>query len=57
LLVVVLLWSVSHHLLAGLRHLLLDFEIGVDKEAARATAWLVNIGALVLTTLCLVSLL
>jgi succinate dehydrogenase / fumarate reductase cytochrome b subunit len=57
LLSVVLVWSLSHHLLAGLRHLLLDIGIGVDKEPARLTAWLVNSGALALTVLYLVSLL
>ena len=57
LLALVLVWSLSHHLLAGLRHLLLDIEIGVDRQAARMTAWLVNIGALALTALYLVSLL
>jgi succinate dehydrogenase / fumarate reductase cytochrome b subunit len=54
---VVLVWSLSHHLLAGFRHLLLDIGIGSDKEPARATAWVVNIGALAFTGLYLVSLL
>jgi succinate dehydrogenase / fumarate reductase cytochrome b subunit len=52
----VLVWSFCHHLLAGLRHLLLDIHIGVDKHHARLTAWLVNVGALGLTALYLVSL-
>jgi len=52
----VLVWSLCHHLLAGLRHLLLDIDIGVDKGRARISAWLVNIGALVLTAVYLVSL-
>ena len=46
---ILLIWSLSHHLLAGIRHLLLDVEIGIEKAQARASAWLVNIGALVLT--------
>ena len=53
LLSLVLVWSLSHHLLAGIRHLLLDIEIGVCKASARASAWLVNIGALMLTVLYL----
>jgi succinate dehydrogenase / fumarate reductase cytochrome b subunit len=57
LLSVVLIWSLSHHLLAGLRHLLLDIEIGVDREAARFSAWLVNLGGLLLTALYVVILL
>ena len=51
----VLVWSLSHHLLAGIRHLLLDIEIGLDKAQARFSAWLVNAGALVLTAIYLVT--
>jgi len=57
LLSVVLVWSLSHHLLAGLRHLLLDVEIGVDRRQARRSAWVVNLGGVLLTALYLVSLL
>lgn len=57
LVLLVLVWSFSHHLLAGLRHLLLDIEIGLDKSGARASAWGVNLGALAVTALYLVSLL
>jgi len=52
-----LAWSLSHHLLAGVRHLFLDMEIGVDKTSANTTAWVVNIGALLLTALYAASLL
>ena len=51
-----LVWSLSHHLLAGIRHLLLDIEIGIDRQAARFSAWLVNLGALLITLGYLVSL-
>lgn len=51
----VLAWSLAHHLLAGVRHLLLDLEIGMSRAAARRSAWLVNIGALGLTALLLVA--
>lgn len=44
-----LVWSIAHHLLAGIRHLLLDIHLGVNKTAARASAWVVNIAALLLT--------
>lgn len=53
----VLVWSLCHHLLAGIRHLLLDVEIGIERMQARTSAWLVNIGALLLTVLYLVALL
>lgn len=46
LLILVMVWSLAHHLLAGIRHLLLDADIGVDKSTARLTARIVNFGAL-----------
>ncbi|UCE77663.1 MAG: succinate dehydrogenase, cytochrome b556 subunit [Gammaproteobacteria bacterium] len=52
-LTVLLVWSFSHHLLAGVRHLLLDIEIGVQRAQARTSAWLVNLGALLLTAIYL----
>jgi succinate dehydrogenase / fumarate reductase cytochrome b subunit len=57
LLSLLLVWSLSHHLLAGIRHLLLDVEIGLEKTAARASAWLVNLGAVLATAGYAVSLL
>lgn len=38
-------WAFLHHLLAGIRFLLIDVEIGVEREQARRSAWLVNLGA------------
>jgi succinate dehydrogenase / fumarate reductase cytochrome b subunit len=35
------LWSIAHHFFAGIRFLLIDAEIGVDKGHARVGAWLV----------------
>lgn len=55
LLMLVLAWSLAHHLLAGIRHLLLDLEVGMSRRAARRSAWLVNLGALALTALLLVA--
>jgi succinate dehydrogenase / fumarate reductase cytochrome b subunit len=52
-LTVLLVWSFSHHLLAGIRHLLLDIDIGVERAQARISAWVVNLGALLLTVLYL----
>ena len=44
----VLLWllalSFAHHFLAGLRHLLLDIDIGISRRHARVSAWLVLAG-------------
>ena len=38
---ILLLWSISHHFFAGIRFLLIDAEIGVEKSQARFGAWLV----------------
>lgn len=42
-------WSVIHHLLSGIRFLVIDTGVGVRLESARLTAWGVNISALLLT--------
>jgi len=34
LLAIVCFWALVHHFLAGIRYLLIDLDIGVDKEAA-----------------------
>lgn len=34
----VCLWAFAHHFFAGLRHLLLDLDIGIDRHAARLSA-------------------
>lgn len=52
----VLAWSLFHHALAGLRCLLIDVEVGVDKPTARLTALAVNLAAPVLALLFLWSL-
>lgn len=36
-----LLWAVVHHLFAGIRFLLIDAEIGVEKQTAIRSAWAV----------------
>ena len=40
-----LLWAVLHHLFAGIRYLLIDIDIGVDKPRYRQTAWAVLVAA------------
>ena len=49
----VLLWALAHHLLAGIRYLLLDVDIGVERPGYRYTAWFVVILAPVLALLLL----
>ncbi len=41
LLQLVVLWSITHHFFAGIRFLLIDAEIGVEKSAANRGAWMV----------------
>jgi succinate dehydrogenase / fumarate reductase cytochrome b subunit len=48
-LALVLVWALSHHVLAGVRHLLMDGGVGWQLQMARRSAWLVNSGAIVLT--------
>lgn len=36
-----MLWALLHHLFAGIRYLLLDARIGIDRSSARRGAWLV----------------
>jgi succinate dehydrogenase / fumarate reductase cytochrome b subunit len=38
---VLLAWVFAHHFFAGIRHLLLDAEIGIELRHARASAWAV----------------
>ena len=45
LLLFLLLWSLFHHLLAGIRYLLIDADLGVDRRMARTTAWMVLLAA------------
>jgi succinate dehydrogenase / fumarate reductase cytochrome b subunit len=50
---VLVVWSFIHHLLSGIRFLLIDIEKGVTLQAARRSAWLVNLCAPALTLACL----
>lgn len=35
-------WALGHHLVAGVRFLLIDLDVGVVKASARQTAWLTH---------------
>ena len=50
----VLAWALVHHVLAGIRHLLMDVGIGGELERARASARLVLFAAPALALLLLV---
>ena len=45
-------WSLAHHLFAGIRFLLIDADIGIEKKSSTLGAWLV-IALAVSTTLLL----
>ena len=45
ILVVFILWALAHHVFAGLRVLLIDFGVGVEREEARRTAVVIAIGS------------
>ena len=50
----VLAWALAHHVLAGIRHLLMDVGIGSELERARASARLSLVAAPALALLLLV---
>ena len=45
------LWLFAQHFFSGLRHLLLDLDIGISKTAARSGAWLTVAGSLLAVVL------
>ncbi len=49
LLLLGLLWGYLHHLLAGLRHLFLDLDLGTELATARLTSGIVLATGIVLT--------
>lgn len=55
--VFLLMWSLLHHLLAGIRYLLIDIDLGVQKQAARHSALGVLIAGPILALLLTVGVL
>jgi succinate dehydrogenase / fumarate reductase, cytochrome b subunit len=47
LILLVLAWSLLHHLFGGIRFLLLDLGLGLDRPAARRSATIALVGAVV----------
>lgn len=45
------IWMLAHHLLAGVRHLLSDVDIGSRLAPARRSAWVVNLAAVAVALL------
>jgi len=48
LLLLVMVWSFIHHLLAGIRYLLMDAHIGNSLRTARGSAWVVNFSGFII---------
>ena len=44
---VLVIWALAHHVLAGVRHLLSDFDVCSPLRLARRSAWFVNLGGVV----------
>lgn len=51
LVLLVLIWAYLHHLIAGVRYLLLDRHVGIEKQASRTTATAVLVVSLTLTAI------
>jgi succinate dehydrogenase / fumarate reductase cytochrome b subunit len=45
----VLIWAYCHHFCAGVRHVFLDLEKGIEKETALLTSWISFAASLALT--------
>ena len=48
LLLVVLVWAAAQHVLAGMRHLLMDIGVGSPLAQARTSAWAVILAAAII---------
>lgn len=46
-------WALAHHMLAGVRHMLTDINIGSTLHTARRSAWAVNGAAAVIALLAI----
>jgi succinate dehydrogenase / fumarate reductase cytochrome b subunit len=51
LVIIALVWAYMHHFCAGIRHLVMDTHIGLDKDSARKTSVTVLVISLVVTAL------
>lgn len=49
--IIVILWALTHHSLAGVRMLLIDIGIGVEKGKARRSAWIIAVCSFAVLTI------
>jgi len=43
-----LAWTIAHHLLAGIRFLLHEIEIGTSLGASKVASWFINVAAVII---------
>ncbi len=53
----VLVWAIAHHFFAGIRFLLIDFDLGIEKTSSNISAWLVLVAEAVVVGLYIVAVL
>ena len=46
--ITVLAWAIGHHILAGIRFLLTDVDIGTSLTVSRRFAWVINLAGLLI---------
>ena len=51
LFILALVWAIMHHMFAGVRHLVMDLHVGLDKDSARKSSAAVLALSLTLTVL------
>ncbi len=51
LVLIAVVWAISHHILAGIRFLLIDIDLGLSLSTATKSSWIVNITAVIVTLL------
>lgn len=51
LVLMLMIWSLIHHLLMGIRFLLVDFDIGIELSTARMSAMSITVAAVVISLL------
>ena len=51
LIILVFIWALAHHFIAGIRYFLLDLDIGIERQTAQKSALLVMILGVLLTAI------
>lgn len=46
IILLLMVWAIAHHFLAGIRYLLLDLDIAIEKASSNMSAWIVLIAEL-----------